>query len=390
MQVIYTPAAIFCLIAVVLSLLTGIVLLTFSPHTSDNKVNYYLGAAFLCFGVTFTVIYLIYTRLILFFPHLYRLGNLFWLLYIALSYLYVRTSVKRHPLRWTDLIHLLPALLYLVDYGPFIFSAATYKVQQIKADLDNLDFANSFRQSWLFPANFHVPARTLLSVFYWILQIKILRSIDKTVKQQNTIWFRWQYIYNLLQILLFGPTIIFIVTGQSSVWSTTIPPAMGILMSAITLYLYPQILYGVPPAPSPPTPPPAPSPPTSIRQKLVLDESFIRHLSQSLEKLMKENRPFLNSNYSLKELAIDLNIPMHQASAFINQATGKNFNDYLNHQRIEYCLDFIKTGKAENLNMHGISQQCGFNNRNTFAHAFKKFTGKLPSEYLTGSESNSQ
>jgi len=104
---------------------------------------------------------------------------------------------------------------------------------------------------------------------------------------------------------------------------------------------------------------------------------------------MKENRPFLNSNYSLKELAIDLNIPTHQASAFINQATGKNFNDYLNHKRIEYCLDFIKEGKAENLNMNGISQQCGFNNRNTFANAFKKFTGKLPSEYLTGSESNS-
>lgn len=398
MQVIYTPAAICCLIAVVLSLLTGIVLLTFSPHTNDNKANYYLGAAFLCFGFTFTVIYLIYTRLILFFPHLYRLGHLSWLLYTVLSYLYVRTSVKQQPLKWADLIHLLPALLYLVDYSPFIFSSAAYKVQHIKADLDNLDLSNSFRQSWLFPAGFHVPARTLLAVFYWILQIRILRSIDKTVKQQNPIWFRWQYIYNLLQILLFGPTVIFIITGQSSVWSTTIPPALGVLLSTITLYLYPQILYGVqekiieqlykPPS-LPPSPPPAQSPPASIRQKPALDETFISLISESLNKLMKENRPFLNSNYSLKELAADLGIPTHQASAFINQATGKNFNDYLNHKRIEYCLDFIKEGKAENLNMHGISQQCGFNNRNTFANAFKKFTGKLPSEYLTGSVSDS-
>ncbi|WP_315824616.1 helix-turn-helix domain-containing protein [Paraflavitalea speifideaquila] len=72
----------------------------------------------------------------------------------------------------------------------------------------------------------------------------------------------------------------------------------------------------------------------------------------------------------------------------MNQTTGKHFNDYLNCQRIAYCLDFIRSGQAEHLNMNGISQHCGFNNRNTFAHAFKKVTGKLPSEYITGSNAN--
>jgi AraC-like DNA-binding protein len=393
MQVIYTPAAIFCLIAVVLCLLTGSLLLTFSSHVADNKANRFLGAAFICFSITLTVIYLIYTRLILYLPHFYRLGNVCWLLYIPLSYLYVRTAIKRQAPGWNDLIHLLPALIYLVDLSPFIFSSTANKLSIVKADLDNLNLVTSYRQGWLLPANFHVPARTLLSILYWILQLNILKRIEKSIKRQNPLWFRWQLIYTFLQVLIFGPALFSIITGHYIVWSTSIPPAAGALLSAITLYLYPQILYGVqnktspPPAPPPPSPPPpAPSPP--IRQKPTLDEEIVKQLTQSLIKLMKENKPFLNSNYSLKELAIDLNIPTHQASAFINQAIGKNFNDYLNYQRIEYCLQFIKEGKAGNLNMNGISQQCGFNNRNTFTNAFKKFTGKLPSEYIAGSETS--
>jgi AraC-like DNA-binding protein len=391
MQVMYTPAAIFCLIAVVLCLLTGSILLTFSPHTTNRLANRLLGAAFLSFSITLFILFLIFTRLLLLLPHFYRVGNISWLLYIPLSYLYVRTAIKRLPLSPFDLLHLLPALIYLVDYSPFILSSAATKLPFIKADLDNLELVNSFRQGWLFPPYFHAPARTLLAAFYWILQVNLLRRIDKTTRQQNPIWFRWQLLYNLLQILLFGPTFISMIIGHFSVWASTIPPAAGALLSAITLYLYPQILYGLKeeneqsPGSSP-TPSLAPS--TPIRHRAQLDEAFVEQLNQSLEKLMIDHQPFLNSNYSLKELAIDLNIPLHQASAFINQTTGKHFNEYLNYQRIAWCLEFIKAGKAEHLNMNGIAQQCGFNNRNTFAIAFKKVTGKLPSEYITGSATN--
>ncbi|MDF2189127.1 helix-turn-helix transcriptional regulator [Paraflavitalea sp. CAU 1676] len=383
MQVIYTPAAIFCLISVVLSLLTGVVLVAFSPNV-DKKANRLLGASFLAFGITLTVIYLIYTRLILFCPHFYRIGNVCWLLYIPLSYLYVRATAKREYLSWRDLIHLLPMLYYMIDYGPFIFQSAAAKVPLIRADLDNLNLASSFRQGWLLPANVHVPVRTVIAAFYWILQVRILRGIDKKAISPNPVWLRWQYIYTALQLLLFLPALISFIAGQSLVWPTTIPPALGVLLSAVTLYLYPQILYGIKgnqyESTSSHSPPPAP------KTRSQLEEGFVKQSTLALERLMEESKPFLNSHYSLKELAEDLNMPSHQASAFINQATGKNFNDYLNHQRIQYCLEFIRTGKADNLNMNGISQQCGFNNRNTFAIAFKKVTGKLPSEYMTGLE----
>lgn len=381
MQVIYTPAAIFCLISVTLCFLTGIILLRFSPNV-DIRTNRFLGASFLSFGITLTVIYLVYTKLILFAPHLYSVGNVCWLLYIPLSYLYVRAAARRQYLSWSDLIHLLPMLYYFIDYSPFLFQSAAAKIPIIRADLENLNLSSSSRQGWLFPANVHIPIRTFIAAFYWILQVRILKGLDKATIQQNPVWFRWQYIYTGLQLLLFLPTLISFISRQSLVWSTTIPPALGVLLLAITLYLYPQILYGlkgkVDEGHSPPASPSKPKP--------LLDESFVRQTSLALEQLMQENKPFLNSHYSLKELAEDLNLPLYQASAFINQATGKNFNDYLNYQRIQYCLEFIRSGKADHLNMNGISQQCGFNNRNTFAIAFKKVTGKLPSEYITGPE----
>lgn len=378
MQVIYTPAAIFCLIAVVLSMLTGTVLLTFSPHT-DIKANRLLGAAFIVFGITLTVIYLIYTRLILYVPHLYKMGNVCWLLYIPLSYLYVRVATRGPSMSWSDLVHVLPALYFLVDYSPFIFSSAAAKLPIIQADLDNLEVSGALRKGWLLPAHVHLPIRTTLSVFYWILQVRLLRNAAPQLMKENAVWFRWQYIYTGLQVLLFLPTIVSLVAGYPLLWSSTIPPAAGILVTAVTLYLYPQILYGI----TGRTDKPASLP---VKPKPHWDEVYIRQTTLALDHLMTHKKPFLNSNYSLKKLAEDLHLAPHQASAFINQTTGKNFNDYLNYQRIQYCIGFIREGKADHLNMHGISQQCGFNNRNTFAIAFKKVTGQLPSEYITGHE----
>ncbi|WP_315823701.1 hypothetical protein [Paraflavitalea speifideaquila] len=78
MQVIYTPAAIFCLIAMVICLLTGSLLLIIPSPASNNKAHRLLGAAFLCFGITLLVIFLLFTRLLWF----NNLGNIGWLLYI--------------------------------------------------------------------------------------------------------------------------------------------------------------------------------------------------------------------------------------------------------------------------------------------------------------------
>ena len=106
-----------------------------------------------------------------------------------------------------------------------------------------------------------------------------------------------------------------------------------------------------------------------------------KQIIKQLGDLMEQQRPFLNERYNIKSLADELKIQQYQLSAFLNRQMGMNFNDYLNQHRVRYCKELIQKGVAENLNLKGLANKCGFHNRNTFTTAFKKFTGYTPSDY---------
>ncbi|MFT3823702.1 MAG: helix-turn-helix domain-containing protein [Chitinophagaceae bacterium] len=100
-----------------------------------------------------------------------------------------------------------------------------------------------------------------------------------------------------------------------------------------------------------------------------------------LEQFMHEKKPYLQPGYTIKHLADDLGIPAYQLSAVINQHIGVHFSDYLNQHRIRYCEEMILREAGKILSLHDLAEQCGFQNRNTFTAAFKKFTGYTPSDY---------
>ncbi|MCU7552314.1 helix-turn-helix domain-containing protein [Chitinophagaceae bacterium LB-8] len=101
-----------------------------------------------------------------------------------------------------------------------------------------------------------------------------------------------------------------------------------------------------------------------------------------MNSIMELEQPYLHVGYSIKNLADELKIPSYQLSAILNRELSKNFNNYINQFRVTYFKELVKNGMANNLNLKGLSEQCGFNNRNSFTAAFKKFTGEKPSEYL--------
>ena len=113
-----------------------------------------------------------------------------------------------------------------------------------------------------------------------------------------------------------------------------------------------------------------------------LSSERIDYIIDRLERLMPEEKPFLKYRYAIRNLAEDIQVPAYQLSAYLNQKAGMKFNDYLNKFRVNYCEHLIQTGIMEQLNLKGLALHCGFKNRNTFASAFKKFTGSTPSRYL--------
>ena len=101
-----------------------------------------------------------------------------------------------------------------------------------------------------------------------------------------------------------------------------------------------------------------------------------------VKEVLGEKKPYLQQRYSLKDLAFDTNIPLHQLSAFINKYWGKNFNDFINEFRVMYCKEKILNEEYKYKKLEAIAEESGFNNRNTFAIAFKKVMGLNPSEFL--------
>jgi AraC-like DNA-binding protein len=371
----YASEAILCLLSAILCLLTGTILLLFSVKT--KQTNLFMGSSYLSFGLGFTVIFLIYNREIYHFPHLYRTGNIFLLSYMPLSYLYVRTSILQKRLTAKHLVHLIPILIYIVDYFPFFFSSAEHKLAAMSADLEDINILMRFRQGWLLPENFEVPLRTLQMTLYWILQIRLLFLAAKGPYGKDRSWIRWLSIYAALQLPIFLPALIVLLSGgHGYVWATSIPPAAGSLLSVITLLFHPHILYNIE-APATVLP--------GIKAKEIFTNVYIAQLNLRMETLMRQEMPYLNPKYNLKELADSLAIQPYKLSAFINQVTRKNFSDYLNQWRIQYCMELIREKKITHLNLHGIALKCGFSNRNTFSTAFKKFTGETPSAFLHSS-----
>lgn len=113
-----------------------------------------------------------------------------------------------------------------------------------------------------------------------------------------------------------------------------------------------------------------------------LTEEEAGRMKAGLERLFREQKPYLQPGYSLRAMARALSRPLYQVSAFINHEYGMNFNNLINRQRIEHALQLMDTGEADQLNFSGLASECGFNNRNSFTSAFKKFAGKTPSGYF--------
>jgi AraC-like DNA-binding protein len=104
-------------------------------------------------------------------------------------------------------------------------------------------------------------------------------------------------------------------------------------------------------------------------------------ISNTLQRFMRDEKPFLRTGYCIRDLADEIDIPAYQLSAYINQFLGLNFNEFFNWFRIRHCQDLMQTGLIDRFNLRGLANRCGFNNRNTLTTAFKKFTGLTPSAY---------
>jgi len=81
-------------------------------------------------------------------------------------------------------------------------------------------------------------------------------------------------------------------------------------------------------------------------------------------------------------VAYHLNTNRTYLSSAINIVLKKSFTTYINDLRVKEAIRKISSKEFKQMTIEGISLEVGFNNRDSFNTAFKKYTGVLPSYFI--------
>jgi AraC-like DNA-binding protein len=112
-----------------------------------------------------------------------------------------------------------------------------------------------------------------------------------------------------------------------------------------------------------------------------LTSEKIESMASRLSKFMEVEKPFLNDNLNLSQLAEQSGISQAHLSQVINQYFHMNFYDFVNRYRVEEAKKKLSSTNFDHLSVLGIAFECGFKSKSSFNRYFKKYTGLSPSAF---------
>lgn len=110
-------------------------------------------------------------------------------------------------------------------------------------------------------------------------------------------------------------------------------------------------------------------------------DSDVQEQIESLDRIMIEDKPYLNSVLTLYDLATKVNLNKTELTNLLNKEIGKNFFTYVNEYRVNEVIKRFKNPAYQNYTIIAIAYDCGFNSKSTFNSLFKQHTGQTPSEF---------
>lgn len=112
----------------------------------------------------------------------------------------------------------------------------------------------------------------------------------------------------------------------------------------------------------------------------VEEDRKMSSLYKRIMTFMNEKKPFLDSGFSMSDLADSLFSNKLYLSKTINLLSGRNFRQFVNYHRIQYALKLMKMDPR--LRVMEVSEMSGFHSVVSFNMAFKMNLGKTPSEWM--------
>ena len=109
------------------------------------------------------------------------------------------------------------------------------------------------------------------------------------------------------------------------------------------------------------------------------DVARMTRLYERAVALMEKKHPFLDEGFGLDDLAGALFTNRAYLSKTINILSGRNFRQFVNYYRIQYCVELLR--QDPNLKLITVALMSGFHTTASFNMAFKLNLGETPTQF---------
>ncbi len=106
-----------------------------------------------------------------------------------------------------------------------------------------------------------------------------------------------------------------------------------------------------------------------------------REITEKLAIVIHKNEVYKNTNLTLEQLALTIEISPRELSKYINEIHQMNFSEYLNFHRIEKVKELLTSPDSKKYKFLTLAEDAGFSSKSSFNAIFKKMVGVTPSIY---------
>ncbi len=306
------------------------------------------------------------------FPHSYLMSTCFSFLYGPLLYFYFKRITQKYRFKKSDLLHLIPTVLFLIYIFPTYALSADEKLTLM------LDRVRKGLNPGDSPDVIILVILKLISLVIYGHFIRKLYLASKNSKEQTNkehrIWQRNIYFIHIAYVFCYAGYGILI---SNNIISGFLYHLQLVCMALMVMYIgycaniQPSVFGG-----------------SFTFNKLFfkyeksgLTPSLSIELKDNLLYLFDEKKIYKENDINLEKLAERLNTTRHNASQVINEHFQMNFHELVNKYRISEAKQIFNKDSQRNLNIIDVAYEVGYNNKVTFNKAFKKDTQTTPSKY---------
>lgn len=285
-------------------------------------------------------------------------------------YLYVtKLTHENATFRRGDLLHFLPYVsLSLIHI--FFFTNRPLLSGEIELD-----------QGWFFLALARVITLFISLSAYSLLSFQIIRKHRRSLKdsysfESSKITLNWIRLIIIIFISTYVILIINMLTGNLAVLlfdTSHLIPAIGLTFFCFCLSYYgfnqPVIFQ-------------------SSNRKDGSEHSSVELTNSKrieyLEKLtffITKEKPYLNSELTISELAESAKIPRYYITEILKTELNKNFFTLIQDYRIKEVKNKLKDPSLKSESVLQIALESGFSSKSSFNALFKQYTGMTPSQF---------